>query len=255
MVRAEADGVAEIVDGEARHGGVQIDDADALVGVPVDQDVVQLRVVVGYPQGKFPFPQRPQSNAAVLFPRQKELNFRGYPFRPVQLIGFQRGEKLTEADFSVVEMGNGLVKCLGGIIPEHVLEPPERPSRRRKQLRRGRLIAVGIFDEGHQPPHPAPVVGHKIRAVSGFHQAQRLPGGVAALGKNLSAQIGRNAHKILHHFLRMGKRGLGQPLQYQLDSAALWGTARYAEGIVDVPLAVAGNVQNRTRQLVGRQNL
>ena len=255
MVRAEADGVAEIVDGESRHGGVQIDDTDALVGVPVDQDVVQLRVVVGDAEGKLPFPQRPQSNAAVLFPRQKELDFRGYPFRPVQLIGFQRGEKLTEADFGVVEMGNGLVKCLGGIIPEHVLEPPERPSRRRKQLRRGRLIAVGIFDEGHQPPHPAPVVGHKIRALSGFHQAQGLPGGVAALGKNLSAQIGRDAHKILHHFLRMGKRGLGQPLQYQLDSAALWGTARYAEGIVDVPLAVAGNVQNRTRQLVGRQNL
>ena len=127
MVRAEADGVAEIVDGEARHGGVQIDDTDALVGVPVDQDVVQLRVVVGDPQGKLSLPQRPQSNAAVLFPRQKELDFRGYPFRPVQLIGFQRGEKLTEADFSVVEMGNGLVKCLGGIIPEHVLEPPERP--------------------------------------------------------------------------------------------------------------------------------
>ena len=176
-------------------------------------------------------------------------------FRPVQLIGFQRGEKLTEADFSVVEMGNGLVKCPGGIIPEHVLEPPERPSRRRKQLRRGRLIAVGVFDKGHQPPHSAVGVGDKIRALSGSNQTQGLPGRVAALGKNLSAQIGRNAHKILHHFLRMGKRGLGQPLQYQLDSAALWGTARYAEGIVDVPLAVAGNVQNRTRQLVGRQNL
>ena len=75
------------------------------MGVPVDQDVVQLRVVVGDPQGKLSLPQRPQSNAAVLFPRQKELDFRGYPFRPVQLIGFQGSEKLVEAVFGVVEWG------------------------------------------------------------------------------------------------------------------------------------------------------
>lgn len=126
VVRAEADGVAEVVDGETRHGGVQIDDADALMGVPVDQDVIQLRVIVGDAKRKLSLPQRPQSNAAVRFPPQNELNLRGYPLCPVQLIGFQRGKKLLKAAFGVVEMGNGLMERPGGIIPEHVLEPPER---------------------------------------------------------------------------------------------------------------------------------
>ena len=105
VVRAKADGVAEVVDGETRHGGVQIDDADALMGVPVDQDVIQLRVIVGDPKRKLSLPQRPQSNAAVRFPPQNELNLRGYPLCPVQLIGFQRGRETARSGFRC--RGNG----------------------------------------------------------------------------------------------------------------------------------------------------
>ena len=143
----------------------------------------------------------------------------------------------------------------GGIIPEHVLEPPERPSRRRKQLRRSRLVAVGVFNKGHQPPRSALGIGHKVSAVSGFHQAQGLPQRVAALGKDFPAQIGRNANKILHHFLWVGKRRLRQPLQNKAGGTALRHLAHHTEGVVDMPLAMAGNVRDRPRQHIGRQDL
>lgn len=36
VIRAETDGITEIVNGKARHGGVQINDANALVAFPVN---------------------------------------------------------------------------------------------------------------------------------------------------------------------------------------------------------------------------
>ena len=50
--RAEADGIAEVVQGKPGHDGIQIDDADALSGFAVDQHIVQFGVVVGDPQGQ-----------------------------------------------------------------------------------------------------------------------------------------------------------------------------------------------------------
>ena len=47
MVGTEADGIAEVIGGKARHDGVKVDDAKALPRRFVEQDIVQLGIVVG----------------------------------------------------------------------------------------------------------------------------------------------------------------------------------------------------------------
>ena len=179
VVGAEADGVAEVVDGKARHGGVQINDADTLVGSAVDEDVVELGVIVGNPQRELAAAQRFQCHGAVGLPIQYELDIGGDVLGPAQLVGSQRGLKFGKPILGVVEVHNRFVQGSGGIALQQVLEPAEGPGGGLEQLRGGGLEAVRIFNEGGQPPDLPVRVGVEVLPFFGLHQRQGLPQGVA----------------------------------------------------------------------------
>lgn len=52
IISAEPDGVAEIMAHKTGHHRIQINDGQSPVGVPVEKDIVDLRIVVGHPDGE-----------------------------------------------------------------------------------------------------------------------------------------------------------------------------------------------------------
>ena len=185
VVGTEANRVAEVVDAQTRHGGVQVDDADALAGSPVDEDIIELGVVVGDPQGQLSLPQSGKRHGAVRLPVKDELDFLFHILGTAHFVGGQGGLKLGEPVLGIVEVHDGLVKGLRGIVLEQVLEPAEGPGGGLEKLRGRGLEAVGIFNEGGQPPDLAVFVGVEVPAILRFHQAQGLPGGIPAGGDDL----------------------------------------------------------------------
>ena len=185
VVGAEANRVAEVVDAQTRHGGVQVDDADDLVGSPVNEDIIELCVVVGDPQRQLSLPQSGKRHGAVRFPVEDKLDFLFHILGTVHFVGGQGGLKLGKPVLGIVEVHDGLVKGFRGIVMEQVLEPAEGPGGGLEKLRGCGLEAVGIFNEGSQPPDLAVLIRKEIPAVSGLHQAQGLPGGIPAGGDDL----------------------------------------------------------------------
>ena len=238
MVCSKADGIAEIVNGKTGHRGIQINDTDSFQGVFVHQNVVQLGVVVGDPQGKLALPQRLHSYRTVLFVIQRKADLRLRCFGSAQLIRLQRRLELCKAVLGVVKIHDGLVECMGGIILQLQLKSAKGTGRCLKQFRRCLLQAQGVFHIGHQPPHLTGGVGVIVLAVFGFNQAQGLPRWISAPCLDLLAKMRCHTDKILHQLMGMGKRRLGQPLQNKADGLSAFGLANHTKGIVDMACAV-----------------
>ena len=85
-VAAHADGVAEVVGDEPGHHRVQVDDAHALTGLGVEENVVQLGVVVGDPQREHPGLQLAHQRVRFAREGQHRVNLRLHVLRPTGLI-------------------------------------------------------------------------------------------------------------------------------------------------------------------------
>ena len=255
VVGAEADGVAEVVDGKAGHGGVEIDDAHTFLGFFVNEDVVELGVVVGNPQGKLPFPQGVQGHGAVRLSVEDKLNFLLHLPGPSQLVRFQRRQEFGEPILGVVEVHNGLVEGLGGVVREKPLKPSKGPGGGFKQLRGGLLEAQGIFHILGQPPDPSGIVGVVGLALPGGNQVQGLPLHIPAGSEDFPAQVGGDPDEVFHQLLLPGEGRHGQALEDIADGLALLGLADQAEGVVDMAAAVANRPQQRGRKIKRRDDL
>ena len=55
-IGSKADGVAEVVAHQSRHHRIQVDDHQGLVGLNIKQDIVDLGIVMGHPEGELPRP-------------------------------------------------------------------------------------------------------------------------------------------------------------------------------------------------------
>ncbi len=86
MIGSKTDGIPKVVDGKTGHDGVQVDDAKALAGVLVHQDIVQFGVVVGHPQGDFSLPHGGKGHRAVRLPLEAEVDFPLAVLYPAQLV-------------------------------------------------------------------------------------------------------------------------------------------------------------------------
>ena len=140
---------------------------------------------MGDPQRQLSLPQSGKRHGAVRLPVKDELDFLFHTLGAVPFVGGQGGLKLGEPVLGVVEVHDGLVKGFRGIVLKQVLEPAEGPGGGLEKLRGRGLEAVGIFNEGGQPPDLAVFVGIEVPAVSGFYQAQGLPGRIPAGGDDL----------------------------------------------------------------------
>ena len=110
IIGAEPDGVAEIMAHKTGHHRIQIDDGQSPVGVPVEKDIVDLRIVVGHPDGETAFPLHPGhfTGLAADGPDIRKL----LPHRPgqAQRIFFCVLKQRPQPFRRVVEIGDRFIK-------------------------------------------------------------------------------------------------------------------------------------------------
>ena len=121
----EADGVTEIEGTQAGHDGVQVQDAQALAGLLVQQNVVQLGIVVGDAQGQAAVLTLLLEPGAHLLALQDEVHLGLDTGQTAHGVGGNRLLELAIAVGGVVEFGDGLGQGLGGELAEHLLEAAE----------------------------------------------------------------------------------------------------------------------------------
>ena len=110
------------------HNGIQIQDAQTLPGVPVQQNIVQLGIVVGDPQGQFTgFPHFLQNTSDLLL-LEGESNLFLHTGQTTHGIGSDGFLQLTEPVNGVVEFGNGFVQRVSGEVGQLMLEPTKGNS-------------------------------------------------------------------------------------------------------------------------------
>ncbi len=256
MVRAEADRIAEIVDGKAGHYGVQINHAHALARGCVDEHVVQLGVVVRYAQRQFARAQSGQRHAAVGRVFLYKRNLGRAVLRAAHRVGRARRLEFGKAVFGIVEFFDRLKQRIGGIILQHALEPAKRLGRGIKQPGRfGRLQTARLLDKRVHAPRAARAVGKERLARPGAQNGHRLARGIAAALRDLSAQIVRYAHNVLHQPVRAVKRGRAHALQNVAHTVALFRLGIYAERIIDVSFAIAHRADDAARKIIRGQRL
>ena len=106
----EPDGVAEIMAHKTGHHRIQINDGQSPVGVPVEKDIVDLRIVVGHPDGETAVPLHPGhfTGLAADGPDIRKL----LPHRPgqAQRIFFCVLKQRPQPFRRVVEIGDRFIK-------------------------------------------------------------------------------------------------------------------------------------------------
>ena len=103
-----ADGVAEVVEAGAGHDGVQVDDADGLLGGLVQQDVGELGIVMGYAEGEITALQRVHDEGAFVGAVGDELDLITDGIRTPRSVSLYGGEEVGVSLLGVVEIGDGL---------------------------------------------------------------------------------------------------------------------------------------------------
>ena len=240
VVGAEADGVAVIVGGKARHHGVQIDHADALAGGLIHENIVELGVVVGHAKGEFPFGQKPHHVTAVRLAGRHKIDLGLNAFGAAAHVGSQGFFKVCIAVHGVVEFADGLVQGGGGIAGQLALKVAEGHGALVKILGGfGLLQAQGALDKGIHPPGAAVGIGVVVFALLCGHHVHGLAHGIAALLLDHAAQVAGHAADVLHQALGVGE-GVGvDALQDIAHTVAGFILHVNTEGIVDVARAVA----------------
>ena len=225
-------------------------------GLVVHEDVVQLGVVVGHPQGQSALPQGGQGHGAVRLPVQHELDFGLTGGGPAQGVGGDGVLQLGQAVLRVVEVGDGLVQGIRRVVLQQLLEPPEGPPGGGEQLRRlGGLVADGVLHEGVQPPRAPLAVGEEGLPVFGADDLQGLPAAVAAVLLDLPAQVVGDADDVLHKLVGPLEGGGAHPLEDEAAAAQVFRLGVHHEGVVDVPLSEADGTHHGRAEVEGVQGL
>ena len=256
VVGAEPDGVAEVVDRQAGHHGIQVDDAHRLAGLAVHQHIVQLGVVVGDPQGQLSPTQGLQHHGTVGLPGGYKVQLGAYLLHSSHRIGGHHFLQPGQPGLGVVEVGDGLVQSLRRVVLQHPLELAEGPGRGGKPLRRlGGLEAHGVLQEGVHPPGAPLGVGMVVAAVPGDAQGEGLPLRIAPLGGNLLFQVVGDPRNVGHHLFRVVEGVAGDPLEDKPAAGVLPRLGVDAEGVVDVAGAKPHRAHHFSSKVKGIQGL
>ena len=234
---AEADGVAEVIGGQPRHHCVQINDADRLPAVLVQQYIVDLGVVVGSPDGQLAPLSLVVEAAGPLLPRQGEGHFLLHFLPSPAGILFDGGAEFLIAVHGIVKIGDGLHQPLCREVPQGILEGAKALGALVEVRRRFRpLQADAVVHKAVDAPGPALAVVVIGLAVGGVNIADH--GHPAAL---LLPQEGADGGHVVHQRVHIGEYIPVYPLEY----VAAAGVGGDQEGLVDVAaldLADAGHL-------------
>ena len=171
--RAEADGIAEIVGAESRHGGIQIDDAQGRVGLFIQHHIVELGIVVGHPQGEHTGLEHFRQPGSYLLMGQCKGNFLFHRSGPSHGIPGDGLPENPEPVRGVVEVADGFVKGFRRETAELLLEGAEGDGALIQILGApGGLKADAPLNEIKYPPITVRAVMIPVLSIQGEHQRQ-----------------------------------------------------------------------------------
>ncbi len=227
-----ADHVAEIVEGEAGHDGVEVDDADAFAGGVVEHDVVEFGVVVGDALGEIGVKQN--AGHGLILEGEFDLGFGG--LGAVGGVAFDGFFEVGEAGGGVMEIGDGVVEARGGEIGEEFLELTESLGGL-KGLGGGfdGVEGAGVFDEDVNTPIVGEVVAMKAGAVIGGDEGEGTSG--IGRGGGFSGNMGGDALDVIHERDGVLKNGVVDALENKAGGPGGL-LENHAISVIDVPGAV-----------------
>lgn len=129
--------VAEVVQHKAGHDRIQVNDADGVVRILVQHDVVDFGVVMGDAGGKHAAGLEVQQTVHVLLARLDEVQFRKAGGKAFLRILRRHFHQAVEAVPGVVESGNGFHDVVRIHVADQVLEGAECKS--------GLVRLAGVF--------------------------------------------------------------------------------------------------------------
>ena len=235
--------VAEVIEREAGHDGVQVDNGDAPLGGGIEEGVVDLGVVVGDALGNLPAKVTIQQVGHQVTALTHELEFLGDLLGAVAdvLIGGLLERRVAHR--GVVEIGDGLVEPGGGQVGHHVLELRKAARGLKGDVRVAHVVvALHPIDEVVEPPPLAGKGAHAVALLAGVNQREDLDVGIL-LG--LRAEMGERALDVVHHLLRLAKDGVVDALEGVDVARAVGLLGGDAIGVIDMAAAIGFGLNRR----------
>lgn len=194
------DHVAEVVEDETGHDGVEIDHAHGFAGLLVEHHVVELGIVMGDAGRDFAAGFGVDEGGDDLVLGLGEGDFAFGDLGAVELVAFDGAKEAFEAFGGVVKVGDGGGEFVGGQVGEEVLELAEGVTGL-GGLFRGfdGVETADAIDEDEGPPEAALVVDVERLAVLGaddFEGAAVELGG--AFGGEFAAEMFGDADHVVH---------------------------------------------------------
>ena len=197
---AGADGVAEVVEAGAGHDGIQVNDANGLLGDLVQEDVGELGIVVGHAEGKRAVSQRVHNEAALLCAVGDELDLILHQMGSARGVPLQRGQEVGVAALGIVEVGNGFDQHRGIEIRQSALEVAEGLAHAAEGLGAVQHEAAdGALHEVIGAPEAALLVGIAVCAVGGEDDVQRAALGILAGLRQTLADMVSDGDNVVHN--------------------------------------------------------
>ena len=152
-VGPRAHGVAKVIEGQAGHDSIQVDDADTLPGFVVDHDVVEFGIVVGDALGQNACLQIVDQDGGIGCSLLDEADLGLHGVGAVHCVPLNRLDKGFEAFRRVVKVSDGFVELLCRKVADHPLEISKGLGRAVDLLQAaGDLVGLGALDkEGGAP--------------------------------------------------------------------------------------------------------
>ncbi len=194
---SKANGIAEVIEGEARHDRIKVDDAEGFSALVIQEDVVEFGVIVGDTEREFACLQKVLELAHFFFARENEGDlFLDLAGAAVGVFGQNFLEDPVTVG-GVVEVRDGLVEGFGGEVCE-VLHEAAKGERTLIEvlIRLGELKAQGLRDKDVDAPVAIGVL-EVVVAVLGLDEGEDAAG-IVLLGPLMSGDAADVFHEFGH---------------------------------------------------------
>jgi hypothetical protein len=228
--------VAEVIEDEAGHDGIEVEDAEGFAGFPIEHDVIELGIVVRDALGQVAAFECVGEGIddGFLFGGEVDLGRGGGG--AIVGVGLDGLEEGIEATSGVVEMRDGFEQAFAWEIDEEMLKAAEGAAGF-EGLARGLdgFEGLSAFDEDEGAPEVAGAVAVVGVAVAGGDDGEGFARDVAgAFGFESMTEVRGDAHDVVHDGEGFMEYGLVDFLVDITDQVAALVVGGHV-GLVDVP--------------------